>query len=145
MSWGEPIRTVNYLLSCLFFLTIHSATKWLRKLLLGKGRVWEISNGAEHLVLECHVLLARTRNHKNHICQSDPCIHTWFSYSRVLRAMGAFIHHSFDHSFITFTPQSSCRGGRTSDHFLCVYPSHSTSVVFLDIVVFDVLWCYPKL
>ena len=50
VSWGNPIKTVNYPFSCLSSQPFIFARMWLRQLLQGKGRVWENSNWVEHPV-----------------------------------------------------------------------------------------------
>ena len=50
-----------------------------------KGRVWEISNWAEHPVLECRVVIAWTRKHHDRMPVWTHVFTFWF-YSHVLRA-----------------------------------------------------------
>ena len=63
-----------------------------------------------------------------------------------LESCGTFGLITIIQSFITYTPRSSCGSRENNRAFLlCMYPLHSASMLLLDMVVFFVLQCYPKL
>ena len=63
VSWGNPIKTVIYPLSCLFFPTIYFCQNMVEVVIVWRGKSMGKFQLGRPPNFECHVLLAWTRKH----------------------------------------------------------------------------------